>query len=134
MSDITTVTASNTQLSVRDDATEIVNGDDDIITVGLRTTLTVYGFSDTIQGSYDWLTLGSPGPINTVNGSDDIISIFDNSVLAVNGGGNTFTQANGLPPSMMPATRPTPSAGPIWPSPCSTASAAMRPLTPPILR
>ena len=96
MSDITTVDASNTQVSVSDDTIEIVNGDDDIITVGLRTTLTIHGFSDTIQASYDTLTMGSPGPINTVNGSDDIFDIVDNSVVAVNGGGNTFTQANGL--------------------------------------
>ena len=96
MSDITTVDASKTQVSVSDDTIEIVNGDDDIITVGLRITLTIHGFSDTIQASYDTLTMGSPGPINTVNGSDDIFDIVDNSVVAVNGGGNTFTQANGL--------------------------------------
>ena len=96
MSEAPTVTASNTELSVRDDVVETVNGDDDVITIGAGATLTLNGFSDTIHGSDDTLTMGSPGPINTVDGFCDTIDIVDNSVVAVTGGGNTFTQANGL--------------------------------------
>jgi hypothetical protein len=80
------VTQSNTDISVPAGATETVNGDDDLITVGANANLTVNGFGDTIEQSTGFLTIGGTGTgLDYVSGSHLEITLLADAHLFLDG-------------------------------------------------
>jgi hypothetical protein len=80
------VDQSNANISVPAGATETVNGDDDLITVGASANLTVNGFGDTIDQSSGVVTIGGTGAgLDVLSGSNLEVTLLAGTHLFLDG-------------------------------------------------
>jgi hypothetical protein len=80
------VDQSNANISIPAGATETVNGDDDLITVGVNADLTVNGFGDTIEQSTGFVTIGGTGAgFDVLSGAHLEVTLLAGADLFIDG-------------------------------------------------